>query len=71
MAKAGASRPGGPLVASLRAATALGDDERAAMGARGRDYVRRYDWDVIAAETLALYRCVLGQGERPAFVHVD
>ncbi len=60
-----------PLVAALRAATALSDAERAAMGARGRVYVRRYDWDTIAAETLALYRWVLGQGERPACVRTD
>jgi len=60
-----------PLVEALRTATALSDAERAAMGARGRVYVQRYDWDAIAAETLALYRWVLGQGERPACVRVD
>jgi glycosyltransferase involved in cell wall biosynthesis len=60
-----------PLVAALRQATALSDAERQAMGARGRDYVRRYDWDAIAAETLALYRWVLGQGGRPACVRTD
>jgi glycosyltransferase involved in cell wall biosynthesis len=60
-----------PLVAALRAATALTDSERQAMGERGRAYVQRYDWDAIAAQTLALYRWVLGQGERPGFVRVD
>ena len=60
-----------PLVAALRAAMALSDAERAAMGARGRIYVRRYDWDAIAAETLALYRWVVGQGERPGCVRLD
>ena len=60
-----------PLVEALRAAMALSDAERAAMGARGRVYVRRYNWDVIAAETLALYRWVLGQGERPGCVRTD
>ena len=60
-----------PLVAALRAAIALSDAERAAMGARGRVYVRRFDWDAIAAETLALYRWVLGRGERPGSVQVD
>ena len=60
-----------PLAAALRAAMALSDAERAAMGARGRVYVRRYNWDVIAAETLALYRWVLGQGERPGCVRTD
>jgi hypothetical protein len=33
--------------------------------------VQRYDWDLIAGQTLALYRWVLGQGERPACVRVD
>lgn len=61
----------GPLAATLRAAMALSDAERAAMGARGRVYVRRYDWDAIAAETMALYRWVLGRGERPGSVQVD
>ncbi len=60
-----------PLVAALRAATVLSDSERQAMGERGRAYVQRYDWDAIAAETLALYRWVLGHGERPACVRVD
>jgi len=60
-----------PLARALRAAMALGDAERRAMGERGRVYVRRYDWDAIAAETLALYRWLLGQGERPGSVQVD
>jgi len=59
-----------PLVLALREALALGDDERRAMGERGRAYVQRYDWSVIAVETLALYRWVLGQGERPACVRM-
>jgi glycosyltransferase involved in cell wall biosynthesis len=60
-----------PLVEALRAATALSDAERQAMGERGRVYVQRYDWNRIAEQTLALYRWVLGQGERPACVRVD
>ena len=59
------------LAEALRAATNLSDDERVAMGERGRTYVRRYNWDAIAKETLSLYRWVLGQGERPACVRVD
>jgi glycosyltransferase involved in cell wall biosynthesis len=60
-----------PLADALRAATALADAERAAMGERGREYVRRFDWDRIAKETLALYRWVLGRGARPASVRTD
>ena len=54
-----------PLVLALREALTLSNDERRAMGERGLAYVQRYDWNAIAVETLALYRWVLGQGERP------
>ena len=52
-------------------ALALSDDERRAMGERGLAYVQRYDWNAIAVETLALYRWVLGQGDRPGCVRLD
>lgn len=58
-----------PLVQALREAMALSDAERQAMGARGRVYVQRYDWDRIADQTLAVYRWVLGHGERPECIH--
>lgn len=57
------------LAEALRAATDLSDADRLAMGERGRTYVQRYNWEAIAKDTLALYRWVLGQGERPACVH--
>ena len=60
-----------PLVVALREAMALSDGERAAMGARGREYVRRFDWGRIAEQTLALYRWVLGQGEMPDVVRLS
>lgn len=60
-----------PLVLALREALALSDDERRAMGERGLAYVRRYDWDLIAGQTLALYRWLLGQGDRPGCVRLD
>ena len=50
---------------------ALSDDERRAMGERGRDYVRRYDWDDIAQQTIDVYRWVLGQGPQPDCVRTD
>ena len=59
-----------PLVVALREAMALSDEQRAAMGARGREYVRRFDWGRIAEQTLALYRWVLGQGEMPDVVRL-
>ncbi len=60
-----------PLVLALREALALSDDERRVMGERGLAYVRRYDWDLIAGQTLALYRWLLGQGDRPGCVRLD
>ncbi len=60
-----------PLVAALRQAMTLSDAERAAMGARGREYVRRYDWDGIAKQTVDVYRWILDQGSKPACVQTD
>lgn len=59
-----------PLVQALLEAMALSDEQRHAMGARGRDYVRRYDWGDIAAQTMAVYRWVLGQGDKPDCVRI-
>jgi len=59
-----------PLVAALREAMALGDDERRAMGERGREYVRRYDWNAIARDTVAVYSWILRKGSRPDCVEV-
>jgi len=60
-----------PLVHALREAMALSDEERRAMGARGRDYVRRYDWDNIAKQTIEVYSWILGQGPQPDIVRVS
>lgn len=60
-----------PLVKALQEAMALSDKERWAMGARGRDYVRRYDWDDIAQQTMDVYRWVLGRGSQPDCVRTD
>ncbi len=60
-----------PLVHALREAMALSDEERREMGARGREYVRRYDWDTIAEQTIEVYRWVLGQGAKPDCVRTD
>lgn len=60
-----------PLKAALREAMNLSDHERWAMGERGRKYVQRYNWTDIAAQTSAVYRWVLGQEERPDFLHLN
>jgi len=36
------------------------------MGERGRQYIQRFDWSVIASQMFDAYRWVLGQGERPS-----
>jgi glycosyltransferase involved in cell wall biosynthesis len=58
------------LVEALRFATGLSNFELEAMGERGRSYVQRYNWETVAKETVAVYRWVLGRGERPACVHL-
>jgi len=60
-----------PLVHALREAMALNDEERRAMGVRGREYVQRYDWEGIAQQTIDAYRWLLGQGPRPRCVQID
>ena len=60
-----------PLVQALRAAMALSDDERRAMGTRGREYIQRYNWDTIAQQTIEVYRWVLGKGSKPDCVWTD
>ena len=60
-----------PLAAALRQAMALNDDERQAMGERGRAYVQRYNWADIARQMADVYRWVLGQGARPSCVGLD
>lgn len=57
-----------PLVQALRGAMALSDDERCAMGQRGREYVRRFDWDGIAKQAIAVYHWILKQGPQPSCV---
>ena len=50
-----------PLAAVLRAAMALSDDDRAAMGARGRALVAaKYQWPAIGRQMLAAYESILG-----------
>ncbi|MBX3329769.1 MAG: glycosyltransferase [Nitrospira sp.] len=61
----------GPLVETLREAMSLPEDERKAMGERGRRYVQRYDWNVIARQTAEVYRWVLARGPKPDCVRTD
>ncbi len=61
-----------PLVAALEEMMAMSDEERAAMGARGREWIRRdFSWKGIGAKIKAAYEWLLGMGERPEWVRVE
>jgi glycosyltransferase involved in cell wall biosynthesis len=58
-----------PLVAALREATELSDQERYEMGQRGRRLVEeKYSWPKIGRDMMAVYQWVLGQGPKPECV---
>ncbi len=60
---------GDAMVAALDSAMSLSDDQRAAMGARGRMWMQNdFGWDDIAARMSQVYAWCLGQAERPRFV---
>lgn len=60
-----------PLVLALREAMKMTDTERQAMGARGKEFVKRYNWHDIATKLSDVYRWVLGEGGRPKCVELD
>ena len=60
-----------PLVFAIREATKLPDEERTAMGGRGRRYAEHFAWPKIAEQMLGVYRWVLGQGPQPRCVRTD
>jgi glycosyltransferase involved in cell wall biosynthesis len=58
-----------PLAAALRDALSRTDEERREMGRRGRQLVdQKYSWPGIAAQVHAVYRWMLGEGEKPECV---
>ncbi len=61
-----------PLARALTEATGLGDDERRAMGARGRRLVEeRFGWPAVARRMLAVYRWLGGETDAPDWVRRD
>lgn len=60
-----------PITRALRTAMLLSDDERRAMGQRGREYVQQFDWNRIAAQTLDLYLWLVGQASKPYEIMYD
>ncbi len=61
-----------PLAAALEELMAMSDEERAAMGARGREWIRReFSWSGIGAQMKGAYEWLLGTGDKPEFVRLD
>jgi len=63
-----------PLATALQELMAMSDEERAAMGARGREWIRRdFSWRGIGAKMKAAYEWLLTpeKVERPEFVVCD
>ncbi|HUG41908.1 MAG TPA: glycosyltransferase [Longimicrobiales bacterium] len=61
-----------PLVAAIREAAALTDDERGAMGSRGRRLVaERFAWPAVARRMISVYHWLAGDGGEPACVRRD
>jgi len=57
------------LAAALREATALTDEERHAMGQRGRQLIElKYTWSAAAQKMSAVYEWMLGRGPKPECV---
>ena len=60
-----------PLVMALDELMSTSDEERVAMGARGREWMGRdFSWKGIGAKMKATYEWLLGKGEKPEWVRV-
>lgn len=59
------------LEETLREAMSLSDDERAAMGESGKEWIRRdFSWEGVGAKMKAAYEWLLYGGERPKYVKI-
>ena len=59
------------LTGALQEATSLAPQDLQAMGQKGREYVKRYDWNVIAEDTFAVYRWILNKGTKHNYVILE
>ena len=60
------------LAAALKEMMAANDEERAAMGARGREWIRRdFSWKGIGAQMKSAYEWLLGNATCPSCVRKD
>jgi glycosyltransferase involved in cell wall biosynthesis len=61
-----------PLAEALKEMMALDDAERAALGVRGKEWIRRdFTWEGIGLKMKAAYEWLLGQGPKPDCVRED
>lgn len=61
-----------PLAAALKELMDMSDEERVAMGARGREWIRRdFSWKGIGAQMKAAYEWLLDLAKCPPYVHVE
>ncbi len=59
------------LLKTLKEAMSLSDDERHELGRMSRQsIIKRYSSESVAKKTIALYKWILGQGDKPEFVEV-
>jgi glycosyltransferase involved in cell wall biosynthesis len=58
------------LAHAIATATGLSDEERCAMGARGRKYIARYNWREISAQITEAYGWLLGKAPLPSFIRM-
>lgn len=59
------------ILKALNEAMSLSDDERHELGRLSRQsIIRRYSAENVAKKTIALYKWILGQGDKPEFVDV-
>lgn len=61
-----------PMAGALRTAMALSNDQRRAMGMRGREWMNRdFGWSGIAAKMEQVYEWLMQTSQMPDFVHMD
>ena len=61
-----------PLVDALKELTSITDEERFAMGMRGREWMQHdFSWQGIGAKMKVAYAWLLRQGEKPDWVRID
>ena len=61
-----------PLAHALRQAMSLSDDQRSAMGGRGRAWVNEeFAWPAIARQSIQTYLWLAGHAEAPPCVRIE